>query len=96
MKKRKLKRLPIDPILRDNILTLALVCAEVRQVKLSTLSGECHGDPKCLEKLKAGEGSITGRKYDSTMLWLDQWFADNPEVAKPPIKEPFSKRGASA
>lgn len=83
------KRKAIEPVLRENILRLADACQKVRGIRSSSLSGEFHGDPKFLEKLKAGECSFTARKYDTAMLWFDAWFAKNPDVKRPEITEPF-------
>lgn len=91
-KSRKMRKPPIflEPILRDNLLKLATVCARIRQIKLNTLSGEAHGDPKFFDKLMAGQCSFTIRKYDSTIRWFDEnWPAETP---KPAITELFPKR----
>ena len=86
-------RVLIEPILRTNILRMADACVAVRKVQLTTLSGEVHGDPQWLPKLKAGKGALPAGKYDKAMLWFDQWFAKNPQVSRPAIKEPFPNRG---
>lgn len=90
----------VEPVLRDNILRLADACQAAwkvgpksKRIRSSSLSGEFHGDPKFLDKLRGGKCSFTARKYDTAIAWFDEWFASNPDVTKPAITEPFPKPG---
>lgn len=82
-------RAAVEPVMRDNILVQARVVAKVRKIKLNSLSTECHGDPPFLHKLSRRACSFTVRKYDAIMLYFDKWFADNPDVKRPAIRDPF-------
>lgn len=76
-----MKHTDIEPVFRDNLLAMARVCAEARGVKLTTLSGEAHGDPPFFDRLVQKKGSFTFRKYDEIM----KWFAANwPKGVKRP------------
>lgn len=67
--------------MRANILALADVYAEHRNLTQKTLSGYCHGDPPFLEKLRDGSG-VTGRKYDVVIGWFFDNWPDDLEMPK--------------
>lgn len=82
------KQIHLDRIMRENILALARPCAAAHETTLRAISRKAHGDPPCFEKIEAGTGSITGRKYDTSMAWLTNpvnWPAGAviPEIPHP-------------
>ena len=85
----------LESVALGNLLTLALACAKARDVKLSTISRLAHGDPMTLDKIKAGDASITLRKYEDSMTWLKSPENWPPKAVLPKIWEPwlYSKPG---
>lgn len=73
----------ISDICRDNILTLARAFADHRQLKFTSASSMCHGDPKFLNKLSRRQGSVTTRKYDEVIGWFKENWPEGlpmPEI----------------
>lgn len=81
----------LDEILRENLLTMATALAEARGIKLATVGRLAHSDGEIFDRLAAGKGSITARKYDETMLYFRD-PANWPEGVRPPrINEPWRR-----
>lgn len=77
----------LEPILRDNLLTVARRFAEARRIKLTTVSRLAHGDDPFFDRLAKKQGSFTARKYDEVMQKFRELWPEGIEF--PPIKEPF-------
>lgn len=67
----------VEPILRENLLTLAGEYAKHRGVRLSTVAREAHGETTFFDVLKTQtdtrtdrRGSFTARKYDEIVAWF--------------------------
>ncbi len=70
-------RLPIAPVLSDNLVRLANAYLEATRptnpsVTLQSISRNAHGDPPFFESLAAGKCSVTLRKYDEIIEWFDE------------------------
>lgn len=73
---------PLGDSLAENLLTMARVYAKARKIKLASVSRFAHGDSRAFQNLSRGKGSITLRKYDSSMGWL---FGHWPEGEPFPV-----------
>ena len=70
-------RLPIAPVLSNNLVRLAKAYLEATKptnptVTMQSISRNAHGDPPFFDKLAAGECSVTLRKYDEIIHWFDE------------------------
>ncbi len=75
--------LPVDPVMRSNILALADAYMKHCDLTSKTLSSYCHGDARLLEKLRTVEdASITGRKYDVVIAWFFEHWPDDLKMPK--------------
>lgn len=76
---------PIAPACYRNLIVLADAFAKATGLKLKTISRKAHSDPRFFDSLKAGEISLTIRKYDELIEWFDKNWPDG--VKHPAIKE---------
>ena len=80
----------ITPLLRNNLLTMARAYAALADVKLSTVSRMCHGDPPWLDNLAAAKPvGFTTRKYDDAMDWFRTNWPENQPMPK--VYEPWEE-----
>lgn len=81
----------LEPVAVGNLLKLAKALAKASGRTLSAISRSAHGDGRCLDQLAKGTGSITLRKHDEAMLYLQDpmnW----PNGAKiPTVDEPWRR-----
>lgn len=69
----------IEPILRDNMLTLARAYSKAKGTKFETLSRYCHGEKTFLHSLSQRSAGFTARKYCDVMEWfIDNWPESEP------------------
>lgn len=71
----------IEQTCRTHLLSLAADHAKANDIALATVSRMAHGSHFFLEKFKAGEVSITLKKYDKML----QWFQKN-RIKAPALK----------
>jgi hypothetical protein len=83
--------LTLEQVAVPALLSLAKACAKARGVQLTTISRLCHGDPPALDKLEQGEGSITLRKFDAAMAWLNDENNWPAGVIIPAVDVPWSR-----
>ena len=86
-------RLPIAPVLADNLVRLAKAYLEATlptnpTVTLQSISRNAHGDPPFFDKLAAGECSVTLRKYDEIIEWFDEKAKWPTGYKKPDLIDP--------
>jgi hypothetical protein len=70
---------PYELLIRADILTVANAYQGATGQSMTTISRLSHGDPPVLDRLAAGQGSITLRKRDDMMRWFaSHWPAKTP------------------
>lgn len=75
----------VEPPLIRNLLTLAKAYAGHKGLGLSTVGRYSHGSSDIFEKLEAGQVSVTLKKYDQMVAYLDENWPD--DLKRPKLKE---------
>ena len=78
----------VEPPLIQNLLKLAKAYAAHKGLGLGTVGRYAHGSSDIFEKLETGAVSVTLKKYDMMIAYLDKMWPE--DLKRPKLKEPFA------
>lgn len=87
----------VEPIMRQNLVTLAVAYCAGANMTIGSLSRKAHSDPLYFAGLASGKVGVSGRAYDKIIAWFDDHWPEGlerPSIQELPNNPPFPLKGA--